>query len=219
MTWRYRGGPGSGALGDLGAHTIDLAEQLCGRVEVVSGAQLITAVTERPLPLGATVGHQLVEVSDETAPVENEDAAVFTARFAGGAIGAFSISRVAFGFANGQGFDVVGTAGRASLDLQRPAEFVLDDAQPAAGTRGPRPVVAGPHFPYYGGGLPTDAPGLSYGYSDLFVWQARAFLDEVAGVASMLPPCATFADGLHTLRVIQAIAASARADGAPVAIA
>lgn len=124
MTWRYRGGPGTGALGDLGSHTIDLAELLCGPATLVSGAQLTTAITERPLPLGATIGHQLVAVSDETAPVENEDAAVFTARFAGGAIGSFSISRIAFGYANGQGIDICGSAGRASLDLQRPAEFV-----------------------------------------------------------------------------------------------
>ncbi|MGI4894441.1 MAG: Gfo/Idh/MocA family protein [Janthinobacterium lividum] len=217
-TWRYAGGPGSGAVSDLGSHTLDLAELLCGRVELVSGAQFSTVVTERPLPLGHTVGHQVGAVSQETRAVDNEDTAVFTVRFAGGATGSFSISRVAFGYANGQGLEVSGTSGRASLDLQRPAEYVLDDDQPAVGSRGPRVVTAGPGFPYYAGGLPTDAPGLSYGYSDMFVWQTRAFLDQVSGVQTALPACASFADGLHTLRVIDAIAASARGGGVPVAV-
>jgi len=217
-TWRYGGGPGTGAVGDLGSHTIDLAELLCGRVELVSGAQLSTVVGERPLPVGATVGHRVGAVSEETRPVDNEDVAAFTVRFAGGAVGSFSFSRVAFGFANGQGLDVSGTSGRASIDFQRPAEYLLDDDQPGAGSRGPRSVVAGPLFPGYEGGLPTDAPGLSYGYSDLFVWQARAFLDQVAGVESPVPACASFADGLHTLRVIDAVATSARSGGAPVEV-
>ena len=52
----------------------------------------------------------------------------------------------------------------------------------------------------------------------MFVWQARAFLDQVAGVDSGLPACASFTDGLHTLHVIEAVAASAAADGAPVKV-
>lgn len=217
-TWRSAGGPGTGAVADLGAHTIDLAELLCGPVELVSGAQLTTIVTERRVPVGATVGHRVAELSEEVRPVDNEDVAAFTVRFANGASGSFSFSRTAFGYANGQALEISGTRGGASVDFQRPAEFVLDDDQPAPGQRGPRTVVASPAFPHYGGGLPTDGAGLSYGYSDLFVWQARAFLEQVAGITDGLPPCASFADGLHTMQVIDAVTRSARAGGAPVPV-
>ena len=69
MSWRYRGGPGSGALADLGSHLADTAEFLLGPVESVTGAALTTVIAERPLPLGHVVGHAHVEVSDEREPV------------------------------------------------------------------------------------------------------------------------------------------------------
>ena len=52
MSWRYRGGPGSGALADLGSHLADTAEFLLGPVEAVTGAALTTVIGERPKPLG-----------------------------------------------------------------------------------------------------------------------------------------------------------------------
>ena len=82
MSWRYRGGPGSGALADLGSHLADTAEFLLGPVESVTGAALTTVIGERPKPLGHVVGHAHVEVSDEREPVENDDWASFSVRFA-----------------------------------------------------------------------------------------------------------------------------------------
>ena len=73
MSWRYRGGPGSGALADLGSHLGDVAEFLLGPVESVTGAALSTVITELPLPMGHVVGHAHVEVSEEREPVENDD--------------------------------------------------------------------------------------------------------------------------------------------------
>ena len=59
-----------------------------------------------------------------------------------------------------------------------------------AGTRGYRRVIIGPDHPYVAGGLPMDAPGVGLGQNDGFAYQARAFLDEVAGLdeADSLPP-------------------------------
>ncbi len=88
MSWRYRGGPGSGALADIGTHLVDLGEFFCGPVESVRGAMLSTVIPDRPVPLGVAVGHAGgVPVSDTREPVENEDIATFTATFAGGAAG------------------------------------------------------------------------------------------------------------------------------------
>src|SRR5215217_6915768 len=81
MSWRYKGGPGSGALSDIGSHLIDLAEFLCGPIDSVRGAVLPTVIPERPVPVGVAVGHAATAVSDVREPVENEDLVTFTARF------------------------------------------------------------------------------------------------------------------------------------------
>jgi predicted dehydrogenase len=218
LSWRYTGGPGSGGLADIGAHVIDVGQFLCGPIVSVSGAVLSTQVRQRRLPLGAVVGHGAAPVSDEVGEVENEDTAVFSARFASGLAGSFSVSRTAFGMPNGLAFDVYGLGGRASFDWHRPAEYLFDDAQPDARTRGARQVIVGPQMPYFAGGYPMQAPGVGGGNAEMFVYQCRAFLDQIAGTPDSLPPNATFADGLHTLETIQAVVASAQSDGAAVAI-
>jgi predicted dehydrogenase len=84
LTWRFTGEPGTGALGDIGAHVIDLAEYICGRIVSVSGGELSTQIPKRPLPLGAVVGHAAAPVSTEVGEVRNEDTAMFSARFESG---------------------------------------------------------------------------------------------------------------------------------------
>jgi predicted dehydrogenase len=219
LTWRYRGGPGSGALGDIGAHVIDAAEYLCGPIVAVSGGALSTQVPRRPLPLGAVVGHGTAPVGDEVGEVENEDTAVFTARFASGLAGSFSVSRTAFGLPNGLGFDVSGLDGRVAFDVHRPAEYLFDDTQPEARTRGVRQVIVGPQMPYFHGGYPMEAPGVGIGNQEAFTYQCRAFLDQVAGTPDPLPANASFADALHTMEVIAAVVGSSESDGAPVDVA
>ncbi len=218
LSWRYKGGAGSGALGDIGAHVIDIAEYVDGPIAAVSGATLSTQIGKRPLPLGAVVGHNAAPVSDELGEVENEDTASFTARFESGLVGTFSVSRTAFGLPNGLGFDVLGLRGRAAFDQHRPAEYVFDDTQPDARTRGARQVIAGPQMPYFAGGYPMEAPGVGGGNAEMFTYQARAFLDQVAGVADPIPACATFADALRTMEIIQAVVESAGSGGATVEV-
>jgi len=219
LTWRFRGGPGSGALGDIGAHVIDAAEYLCGQVVAVSGGALSTQIPKRPLPLGAVVGHGAAPVSEEVGEVENEDTAMFTARFESGLTGSFSVSRTAFGMPNGMGFDVYGLDGRVAFDFHRPAEYLFDDTQPEARTRGVRQVIVGPQMPYFHGGYPMEAPGVGIGNQEAFTYQCRAFLDQVAGTPDPLPANASFADALHTMEVIQAVVRSSRSGGAPVEVA
>jgi predicted dehydrogenase len=218
LSWRFTGGPGSGALADIGAHVIDTGQFICGPVVSVSGAVLSTQIPRRPLPLGAVVGHGAAPVSDETAQVENEDTAMFSARFASGLTASFSTSRTAFGMPNGLAFDVYGLGGRASFDWHRPAEYLFDDAQPDARTRGARQVIVGPQMPYFAGGYPMEAPGVGGGNAEMFVYQCRAFLDQIVGTPDPLPPNATFADGLHTMEILRAVVRSAQSDGAAVAI-
>ena len=217
MSWRYKGGPGSGALSDIGSHLLDLAEFVCGPIRSVRGAALPTVIAERALPLGAAVGHAAAELSDETEPVENEDLVSFTAGFASGATGTLSASRVAFGLPNALGFEVFTERGAATFDLARAGEFGFIDPTPAGPTQGYRQVLVGPAHPYLAGGLPMDFPGVGYGQNDLFVFQARAFLEQVAGL-DRLPRVASFAEGLHNIRLLDAVAASAKAGGAEVLV-
>jgi predicted dehydrogenase len=217
MSWRYKGGPGSGALSDIGSHLIDLAGFVCGPIRSVRGAVLSTFVTERALPLGAAVGHAAAEVSDVTEPVENEDLVTFTASFASGATGTFSASRAAYGLANSLGFELFTSSGAATFDLARAGEFGFVDGTPAGPTQGYRQVLIGPAHPYLTGGMPMDFPGVGYGQNDLFTFQARAFLEQVAGLEG-LPRLASFEEGLHNLRLLDAVVASAKAGGADVVI-
>jgi predicted dehydrogenase len=218
MGWRYRGPAGSGALADLGTHLIDLAEMLCGPIASVSGAILSTFISHRAFPIGTVVGHAATAVSDVREPVENEDIVTFTARFASGTTGTFSISRVAFGLPNSLGFELFGERGAATFDMERPGEFGFVDGGPRAATAGVRQVFVGPEHPYVADALPMPYRSVGYSQNDLFVFQARAFLEQVAGIEGGLPPCPPFDEGLRNLRLLDAIVASARSKGAEVAI-
>ncbi|HEU4349408.1 MAG TPA: Gfo/Idh/MocA family oxidoreductase [Actinoplanes sp.] len=208
MSWRYRGGPGSGVLADIGSHLVDLAEFFCGDTAGVQGTTMATLVKERPKPLGVAVGHAGgVQLSDETVPVENEDVCTFITSYAGGAVGTFSLSRIAYGHANSLRFDLFCENGTAFFDLTRPAEFGIIDDSPAAPVNGARTVSIGPWHPYIARGLPMDFPTVGHGQNDFFVFQAKAFLDQIAGVRE-LPPCPDMAHGLHNLIVLDAVVAA-----------
>ncbi|GAB2603503.1 dehydrogenase [Paractinoplanes abujensis] len=210
MSWRYRGGPGSGVLADIGSHLTDLAEFFCGETTGVHGTTMTTLIKQRPQPLGVAMGHAGgVQVSDEHAPVENEDICTFTSSYAGGAVGTFALSRVAFGHANTLRVDLFCENGTASFDMTRPAEFSVIDGAPDVAVNGARTVFIGPWHPYVARGLPMDFPTVGHGQNDFFVYQARAFLDQIAGVKG-LPPCPDLAHGLHNLRVLDAVVSAAR---------
>ncbi|WP_166983144.1 Gfo/Idh/MocA family protein [Paramicrobacterium fandaimingii] len=220
ITWRYKGPMGSGALADVGSHLSYIAEFIAGEVIEVSGGRFSTVINERPVPLEATVGHGHVAVSDTFEPVENDDYAAFTAGFANGASGSIEVSRVAAGHPNGLAFEVFGTKGTASWNQERPSEISLFKTEGEPSQRGERQVILGPNHPYVAGGFPMDAPGIGFGQNDGFVFQARSFLEEVAGMpeGDSLPRCATFDEGIHSMRMLEAVAESARNAGAAVRV-
>jgi predicted dehydrogenase len=220
ISWRYKGAPGTGALADVGSHATYLAEFLGGDVAEVSGGRFTTAITERPVPLATVVGHGQVAVSDTYEPVENDDYAGFSARFAN-CVGVVQVSRVAAGHPNGLVLEVFGDKGAAKWEQERPGEFQLMLNEGAGGYRGFRRVIIGPDHPYVAGGLPMDAPGVGLGQNEGFVYQARAFLEEVAGIAEAdsLPRCASFDEGVHNMEVLAAVAESAAKGGASVQVA
>ena len=192
-------------------------DRICGPIASVSGAVLSTFISERAVPVGAVVGHTASAVSDAREPVENEDLVTFTARFVSGATGTFSISRVAYGVPNSVGFEVFGEQGAAMFDMGRPGEFWFVDESAPSATRGLRQVLIGPEHPYVADALPMAFRSVGYSQNDLFVLQARAFMEQVVGIDG-LPRCPTFADGLRNMRVLGAVVASARSGGTEVAV-
>lgn len=219
ISWRYKGPNGSGALADVGSHLTYLAEFVGGSsFTAVRGGTLSTVIASRPKPLGAVVGHEGGAVSDEHEDVENDDVAAFSGDLSNGATATLQVSRVAAGHPNTLALEVFGEKGSATFDFRHPGEIRL--FLPEADDAGFRTVTLGPRHPYWRGGLPMDAPGVGVGQNDGFVFQARAFLEEVAGIAegSSLPRNASFTDGLHNMLLIDAVARSAAEGGATVQV-
>lgn len=219
MAWRYKGPMGSGALGDVGSHLIDTAETICGPLVSVSGAAMMTSIKQRPVASGhVTRGTALDTANAVYEDVENDDVATFTARFASGAVGTFSCSRVAWGLPNSLMVDVLGTKGRASWDLARCGEIKIDDVNSPAGLGGARRVLVNPDFPYFARGSSMAFGGVGLTQIEQFTYQAHAFLQQIACVTGegALPPCATFADGYREMLIADAVARSAANGGAEV---
>jgi predicted dehydrogenase len=194
MTWRMRAErAGSGALGDLGAHVVDLARYLTG--DEVTGVCAIseTFVRERPLADGPGTGTVTVD-----------DAVVFTGRLASGALASFEVTRYATGRKNGLRVELNGSAGSLAFDLERLNELEFFDASDDSTDNGFRRILVteGSH-PYLSGWWP---PGHTLGWEHTFTHQARDLLTAIADGAQPLP---SFGDGLAVQRVLDAVARSA----------
>ncbi|HEV7812549.1 MAG TPA: Gfo/Idh/MocA family oxidoreductase [Leifsonia sp.] len=207
MTWRLdKRLAGSGSLGDIGAHAIDLVEHLTGsQLQSVSGT-LETFVTERPL-LGEGVGLS-GSASEERGQVTVDDAAWFTARLTGGtadrAIGAFEATRYATGRKNALRIELSGSRGAIAFDLESMNELQFYDATAPAGEQGfKRILVTEPEHPYMANWWPT---GHAIGYEHAFSHEIKDFVDAITHGTDPEP---SFADGLHVQRVLAAVEQSA----------
>lgn len=200
LTWRLkRDQAGSGALGDLGAHIVDLAQYLAGEPLVGVSAQTETFVRERPVPgggAGAGSGRGAVTV---------DDAALFTGRLASGALASFEATRMAAGRKNALRLEVNGEHGSLAFDLERLNELAFHDhTEPALSAGFRRILITEPGHPYLEAWWP---PGHALGYEHTFVHQAR---DLVHAIADGVQPEPSFAAGLRVQRVLAAVEESAQ---------
>ncbi|MCX5330182.1 MULTISPECIES: Gfo/Idh/MocA family protein [unclassified Streptomyces] len=204
LTWRLRKEhAGSGSLGDLGAHIIDLAQYLAGERLAGVSALTETFVRERPLPVGATSGLSAVTTAG-TGQVTVDDAALFTGRFTSGALASFEATRYATGRKNALRIELNGERGSLAFDLERLNELSYHDGtEPAAHAGFRRILVTEPDHPYLDAWWP---PGHGLGYEHSFVHQAR---DLVHAVAEGSRPEPSFTDGLQVQRVLAAVEESA----------
>ncbi|MET7652625.1 MULTISPECIES: Gfo/Idh/MocA family oxidoreductase [unclassified Streptomyces] len=204
LTWRLRRElAGSGSLGDLGAHIVDLAQHLSG--ERLAGVSAITEtfVRQRPLPGGPTSGLSAASAGG-TGTVTVDDAALFTGRLASGALASFEATRFATGRKNALRLELNGERGSLAFDLERLNELWFHDGtEPGTHAGFRRILVTEPDHPYLDAWWP---PGHGLGYEHSFVHQAR---DLVHAVAEGRRPEPSFADGLQVQRVLAAVEESA----------
>ncbi|MFF3871407.1 Gfo/Idh/MocA family protein [Streptomyces sp. NPDC001978] len=215
LTWRLRREhAGSGSLGDLGAHIVDLAQYLAGERLAGVSALTETFVTERPLPVGPTSGLAAVSAAG-TGAVTVDDAALFTGRFASGALASFEATRYATGRKNALRIELNGERGSLAFDLERLNELSYHDGtEPGTHAGFRRILVTEPDHPYLDAWWP---PGHGLGYEHSFVHQAR---DLVHAIAEGRSPEPSFADGLQVQRVLAAVEESAEKNSVytPVAV-
>ncbi|MFI5755068.1 Gfo/Idh/MocA family protein [Streptomyces sp. NPDC051569] len=204
LTWRLkREHAGSGALGDLGAHIVDLAQFLTGEPLVGVSALVETFVKERPVLSGASAGLSASGGGD-LGPVTVDDAAVFTGRLASGALASFEATRMAAGRKNALHLEINGERGSLAFDLERLNELQYHDhTEPAPSSGFRRILVTESEHPYLEAWWP---PGHALGYEHTFVHQAR---DLVEAIAAGTDPAPSFADGLQVQRVLAAVEDSA----------
>ncbi|MFE7389730.1 Gfo/Idh/MocA family protein [Streptomyces sp. NPDC057582] len=205
LTWRLkREHAGSGALGDLGAHIVDLAQYLAGELLVGVSAVAETFVRERPLLAGASAGLSGAADSGARGAVTVDDAALFTGRLASGALASFEATRMAAGRKNALRLEINGERGSLAFDLERLNELSFHDHTEPGTTAGFRRIlVTEPEHPYLEAWWP---PGHALGYEHTFIHQAR---DLVLTIAEGADPVPSFADGLQVQRVLAAVEESA----------
>lgn len=187
---------GSGALGDLGSHIIDLARYLVGEPARVM-AMTRTFIDERPLPDGSGTGK-----------VDVDDAFTALLEFESGALGTLEASRFARGRKNHQVIEINGEKGSIVFNLERLNElnvFWADDTP--ANTQGFHNVlVTEPEHPYIAHWWPQ---GHIIGWEHTFVHEFYHFLDAIVNDRPVDPIGATFLDGYRNALICDAIMQSA----------
>ena len=206
--WRLRKAlSGSGVLGDLGSHIVDLARFLVGEPTVVN-ARLKTFVSERPL----------AEDSAERGPVDVDDAFVALVEFDNGAIGTLESTRFAVGHRNANIFEINGSKGSLRFNLERLNELEVhwrpDPASNSqAGFRSE--LITEPDDPFIEWWWPV---GHIIGWEHTFVHEIHHLLDAVVNDTDVAPHGATFEDGWRCDVILEAITRSAADGGAPIQI-
>ena len=203
LSWRLqKDKAGSGALGDIGAHALDLAQYLTGDTVIDVVGSLHTFVKERPVA-GAHTGLSGTAAASERGLVTVDDSATFLAHFSRGAEGIFEATRFANGRKNALRIEVNGSKGSLAFDFEDMNILHFYDATESPDTAGFRRILATePQHPYVAAWWP---PGHLLGYEHGFSHQV---VDLVTAIAEGTDPAPSFDDGLQVQRVLAAVEAS-----------
>lgn len=204
LAWRLQKDiAGSGAHGDLGAHLIDLAHYLIGDISEVIGMSE-TFIKERPLA-EETSGLSGLGSSAEKGEVTVDDATLFMARFANGALGSFEATRFANGHRSTNSFEINGSKGSVIFDFERMNELQVYFSDDAADVQGFRRVMAtDPAHAYSDAWWPAGHP---IGYEHTFT---HAFVELLDALEENRQPVPNFTDGVKAQQVLEAVELSVK---------
>ena len=236
LLWRLqRDKAGSGALGDIGAHIIDLTQYVTGQTITGVAGLTETFVKQRPLPAeasglsgsvdggsslsgsvdggsgasGSVDGGSAASASVLMGEVTVDDAAVFVARLSGGGLATYEATRFATGRKNALKVEINGELGSLAFDLERLNELEYYDATRPGPEQGfSRILVTEGEHPYLSAWWP---PGHILGYEHSFTHQMRDFIEALATGADPTP---SFEDALQVQLVLGAVERSAATDTA-----
>ncbi|MBP2111018.1 Gfo/Idh/MocA family protein [Paenibacillus silagei] len=200
LVWRLQKEiAGSGSHGDLGAHLIDLAHFLVGDVEEVIGMSE-TFVKERPLATEMTGLSAKAGKDAPHGPVTVDDATLFLARFANGALGSFEATRFAAGHRSTNSFEINGSLGSVKFDFERMNElevYLTSDDEDVQGFR--RVLATDPSHDYAEAWWP---PGHTIGFEHTFIHE---MLELSNAIEEGRQPEPNFNDGVKCQAVLEAV--------------
>ena len=195
LVWRLQSDPaGSGALGDIFSHIVDLARYLVGEFREICGV-METFVKQRPFEKNRRV----------KGKVAVDDTVTMIGRFKNGALASLEATRFAPGRKNSITLEINGSAGSLFFDLEEMNRLRFYNAADPQDRQGFRDIlVTEPSHPYIANWWP---PGHVIGYEHTFVHTIADFANAVAAGKSVQP---TFTDGLHNQYVLDAVKESVR---------
>lgn len=209
LSWRFQKSiAGSGTLGDIATHVIDIARYLAGEITAVN-AILKTWIVDRPTQEGGLdkLGAATKASDRPRAAVDVDDEVITLVRFENGAVGSIEATRNAHGRNNFLTFEVHGTKGSILFDYEKRDQLEVAFAEDPDDRKGFRTIFTGPAHPYGDGLWPIPALGIGYGETKII--EAR---DLLASVVDGVMPSPNFADGYRVARIADAIIASSNSD-------
>lgn len=209
LSWRFsKEIAGSGALGDIATHVIDIARYLAGDItEVMATTQ--TWIPERPVQTGGVDKLGTVKAGADAMkkPVTVDDEVTTLLRFENGAVGSIEATRNAWGRNNFLTFEIHGDQGSIAFNYERRDELQVCFAADPDDRRGFRTVYTGPAHPY--GQALWPIPALGIGYTETKIVEAHDFINSIVSDSDVSP---NFEDGYRVAVISDAILESAKSD-------
>lgn len=206
LSWRFQKSvAGSGAVGDILTHVLDMARYLAGEVTEVS-AMTNHIITERPLQQSGSdsLGNSKGESDAPKGTVDVEDEVLSLLKFANGAIGSVEATRNAWGRNNFITLEIHGTEGSIAFNYENRDQLEVCFKSDEGDRRGFRTVYTGPNHP--NGGALWPIPALGIGYGETKIIEAHDLFTAIAGGEPVRPD---FGDGYQVALIDDAILRSA----------
>lgn len=207
LSWRFQKGIcGSGALGDIGTHVVDIIRFLVGEFDSVN-ARTATYIPWRPLQTGAadSLGNSKGSADTPKGPVDVDDQCCFMVNCKNGAFGTIEATRNAWGRNNFITIEIHGTEGSIYFNYERRDELQVCFARDGDDRRGFRTVYTGPNHPYGEGLWPI--PALGIGYTETKIIECYDFF---RAITTNTQPSPSFRDGYAVELIADAVLRSAQ---------